>query len=226
MRYTCDTSPLQSTGIGCFLVLHRCCIFLQIECQTLHQQKDCDSFDCDTRFIVLVWTWTRSVSKIQCDGDVETRAICLWLPSRGTCKPCGAENTQGGVFVLENFTCRKSTISKEIYHRKRLLCRGPFPRQLPTSRINLGTLINTQPIHFAARSVEIQPSDASSLASTQHWAVFYKLVVLWVPPCTYVFFVVMCVEPFWRQPGPVWFKRHLIFISYPQLFCDPFFKFF
>lgn len=74
--------------------------------------------------------------------------------------------------------------------------------QASTSRINLHTLINTQTICFAARCIRLQPGDTSSLAGTQPLAVFYTPVVLWVPSCSSVFFIVMCDKPFWHQPWP------------------------
>lgn len=40
--------------------------FLQIECQTSHQQKDHHLPYCGSRFIAVVWTRTRSLSRCTC----------------------------------------------------------------------------------------------------------------------------------------------------------------
>lgn len=74
--------------------------------------------------------------------------------------------------------------------------------QTATSRIDLHTLINTQMICFSASCIRLQPGDTSSLAGTQPLAAFHTLVVLWVPSCSSVFFIVMCGKPFWHQPWP------------------------
>lgn len=182
--------------------------FLQIECKPLHPQKDWNSLDCDTRFILILallcWSGPELSPRFGVTVMWKLRNLSL-APKQGALQAMQSREYTGrcvcfGEFHLQKIHHFQRNLSEE---EKKLLCRGPFPRQLPTSRINLDTIINTQPIHFAARSVKIQPSNASSLASTQHLAVFYKLVVLWVPSCTYVFFTVMCVEPFWHQPGPV-----------------------
>lgn len=77
---------------------------------------------------------TGNVSPLQstkCDSDVENSTIQLLLKITQLHKRWGAGNTQEGVFDLENFTCRKSTVPKEIYQRKRLLGRISFSRRLP-----------------------------------------------------------------------------------------------
>lgn len=48
----------------CFIVLHRCCVFLQIEPQTLPQQKYYYLRYCSARFIVVVWNQTHNVSEL------------------------------------------------------------------------------------------------------------------------------------------------------------------
>ena len=57
------------TGISRFIVvrfieLHRCCVFLQIEGETLHQQNDYNSFDCETPFIAVVWNRTSRIFEV------------------------------------------------------------------------------------------------------------------------------------------------------------------
>lgn len=177
----CTWIPALPVGIQHFIVLRS----IVLHRLTLHRQQDYASHDCDTHFIVAVRfepTASQSHARIRCDNDVNTGAF---FSGSQAANPAGnGEQRLHWQGILENFTCKKSTIPKEIYQRKRLLCRSPFPGQLPTSGSDLDTLINTRPVRCAARSGRIQPGEASSLARTQHLSAFYKLVVLWVPSCT------------------------------------------
>ena len=47
-----------------FCSSHRCCIFLQIEGKTLHQQKDYNLLYCDTVFTAVVWYQTYNIFEI------------------------------------------------------------------------------------------------------------------------------------------------------------------
>ena len=53
----------------CFIALHKCCFFLQIEGKTLHQQKDYDSLYCHVGFMAggewgWVWNWTCNIFEV------------------------------------------------------------------------------------------------------------------------------------------------------------------
>lgn len=88
----------------CFIVLHRSCIFSQIEDKALHQHKDYGSLYCDSCFNSVTLNWTHNIySRSACaqahvstvfitlhNAGPFTRDFCLhhltWSSSQESCK--------------------------------------------------------------------------------------------------------------------------------------------